>query len=133
MYDNVVSQFSGMMIKLLTSPRYRFSQASSNDVPRQPGVYAIWDRRVDQVTYVGRARSLRRRLLSDHKKGNVEGSQFRKALGGNFGLDSEKSITSYILGNCGFHFMIVEDPAEGIGFEHFTTPILAPVLNINLR
>jgi len=66
-----------MMTMLLNEPRHRFSEASAN-VPREPGVYVIYDKKA--IIYAGRTKDLRRHLLSDHKRGNTEGSQFRKEL-----------------------------------------------------
>ena len=112
MYESVVSHYVEKMKKLLTKPRYRCSDASSRDIPKEPGVYVIYDKRMDAIIYAGRTRNLKRRLLDDHKRGNVRGSQFRRALGRNFSLESESGITSYILKNCSFQFMALEDFEE---------------------
>jgi len=69
------------MNKLLTGSKWKFSEVSSKDAPQEPGVYVIHDEKLETIIYIGRTKNLRRRLLSDHKRGNVEGSQFRKALG----------------------------------------------------
>ena len=102
--ESVVSHYVEMLKKLLAEPRYRFADASSLDVPRAAGVYVIHDKRTGAIIYAGRTKNLKRRLLGDHKRGNVKGSQFRKALGRNFTLNSEDEITSYILKNCSFQF-----------------------------
>jgi len=80
-----------------------------------------------------RTRNLGRRLLGDHKRGNVKGSQFRKALGRNFALKSEDAITSYILKNCSFQFMALEEFEETVRLEHFAIAVLGPILNIRLK
>jgi excinuclease UvrABC nuclease subunit len=121
------------MNKLLTGSRLNFFEASSEHVPKEPGVYAIYDKRVKAITYVGRTKNLRRRLLGDHKRGNVKGSQFRRALKQNFALESEMEITTYILENCTFQFMVINEFDEMVRLEHFTTAILAPILNIKLK
>jgi excinuclease UvrABC nuclease subunit len=122
-----------MMNKLLTEPRFSFSEASSKDVPEELGVYVIYDKKVKSIIYAGRTKNLRRRLLGDHKRGNVRGSQFRRALQKNFALKSESDITSYILENCSFQFLAIKQFEEIIRLEHFATAILAPILNVKLK
>lgn len=133
MYDVVISKYVAMMNNLLSEPKLSFSEASSNDVPKEPGVYVIYDKKVKAIIYAGRTKNLRRRLLSDHKRGNVEGSRFRKALQQNFGLKSESEITGYILDNCSFQFLVIKGFEEMVRLEHFITAVLAPILNIRLK
>lgn len=133
MYESVVLLYTNKMEELLERPKLGFSEASSENVLREPGVYVIFDKRLEKIIYVGRTRNLRRRLLGDHRRGNVEGSQFRKALGKNFELKPEAEITEYILKNCSFQFMVVKSFEEMIRLEHFTTAVLAPLLNIRLK
>ena len=133
MYESVVSHYVEMLKRLLAKPRYRFVDASSLDVPKKPGVYVIYDKRINAIIYAGRTKNLNRRLLGDHKRGNVRGSQFRKALGQNFTLNFENEITSYILKNCSFQFMVLEKFEEIVRLEHFTTAVLAPLLNVQLK
>jgi len=122
-----------MMNKLLTEPRFSFSEASSKDVPEELGVYVIYDKKVEAIIYVGRTKNLRRRLLGDHERGTVRGSQFRRALQENFALKSESDITGYILENCSFQFLVIKEFEEMVRLEHFTTAILAPILNVKLK
>ena len=124
--------FSKKMSELMSGAYTSFSEASF-DIPKDPGVYIIFDKRLGKNTYVGRSRNLRRRLLQNHKQGNVEGSQFRKALGQNFKLDSESKITKYILENCSFKCLVVKDFEEMVRLEHFVTAILGPILNVKLK
>jgi len=122
-----------MMRKLLDEPSYNFTEVSSSVVPEKAGVYVIYDKRVKAIIYVGRTKSLRRRLLGNHKRGNIRGSQFRRALKQNFSLKSESEITSYILENCSFQFLAIKEFEEIVRLEHFTTAILAPILNVKLK
>jgi len=101
--------------------------------PERLGVYVIYDKRVEATIYAGRTKNLRRRLLGDHKRGNIEGSQFRRALKRNLALKSESEITSYILQNCSFKFIVIEEFEEMVRLEHFITAIIAPALNIQLK
>jgi len=96
-------------------------------------VYAIYDRKLDKIVYVGRTKNLKRRLLGDHKRGNVKGSQFRKALGRYFDLKTESEITRYISEKYSFQFIQIQDFEEMVRLEHFTTAIMAPILNVKLR
>jgi len=133
MYDDIICQYVAIINKLLTQSRISFSEASSRLVPEEPGVYLIYDKRLDAVIYAGRTKNLRRRLLNDHKRGNIEGSQFRKALQQNFTLSSEKEIKSYILENCSFQFIVIKEFEEIIRLEHFITAVLAPTPNMRLK
>jgi len=133
MYESVVLRYVEKMNELLAKPRYSFSNVSSRDVPQKHGVYVIYDKKLEKIIYIGRTRNLRRRLLGDHKRGNVEGSQFRKALGQKLALKSETEITNYISGNCSFQFMVIKEFEEMVRLEHFATAVLAPILNIRLK
>jgi len=133
LYESIVSHYVGMLKKLLAKPRYRFADASSRDIPKKPGVYVIYEKRMNAIIYAGRTKNLQRRLLGDHKRGNVRGSQFRKALGRSFTLNSEDEISSYILKNCSFHFMALEEFEEIVRLEHFAIAVLATILNIRLK
>ena len=133
MYEPVVSQYANKMKELLERPKLSFSEASSEDVLGEPGVYVIYDERLEKIIYVGRTRNMRRRLLGDHRRGSIEGSQFRKALGNNLKLKPEAKITEYILKNCSFQFMVVKSSEEMIRLEHFSTAVLAPLLNVRLK
>ena len=128
MYDSVITRYLTMMKKLLAEPSYNFVEVSARTVPEEPGVYIIYDKKVKAIIYAGRTKNLRRRLLSNHKRGNIRDSQFRRALRQNFGLDSENEITSYILENCSFYFMAVENFEEMVRLEHFIIAVLAPSL-----
>lgn len=133
MYEDIVSHYVQNLNRLLAEPRLSFAVATSKDVPKASGVYVIYDKRTDLIIYAGRTRNLKRRLLGDHKSGNVKGSQFRKALGRNFVLKSEDEITHYILKNCSFQFFPLEEFEEIVRLEHFTIAVLGPILNVRLK
>ena len=96
-------------------------------------VYVIYNEKEMAIIYAGRTKNLRRRLFGDHKRGNIKGSQFRSALRKNYSLDSETQITRYILENCSFQFMVIEEFEEMVRLEHFTAAVLAPILNTKLK
>jgi very-short-patch-repair endonuclease len=124
--------FSKKMNELMYREFTGFSKAP-HEIPKDPGVYLIFDKRVGKNIYVGRSGNLRRRLLQNHRQGNVEGSQFRKALSQYFKLDSESKITNYILDNCSYKYLALRNFEEMVRLEHFVTAIIGPVLNVKLK
>jgi predicted GIY-YIG superfamily endonuclease len=133
LFEGAVSQYLEILKSLLAEPRYSFADASSKDVPKQAGVYAIFGKRMNTTIYAGRTKNLKRRLLGDHRRGNIKGSQFRKALGRNLVLKSEEEITCYILKNCSFQFLTLEEFEEIVRLEHFAIAVLSPILNVRLK
>jgi excinuclease UvrABC nuclease subunit len=129
--ENVALEYVGKVKELLASKSLSFKNVASDDVPDRAGVYVIFDEG-GRVIYVGRTRNLRRRLLGDHRRGNVRGSQFRKALMQNYGLTDEEQINNYV-NRFTFKFKELEDPEEKIRLEHFAIAILAPTLNVKLK
>jgi len=132
-HENVVGIYLRKMMRLLAKPKHDFSKVSLNEVPKSSGVYAIYDKKLDKIVYVGRTKNLKRRLLGYHKRGNIEGSQFRKALGRHLDLSTENEITRYITEKCSFQFIQIQDFEEIVRFEHFIIAIIAPILNVKLR
>jgi excinuclease UvrABC nuclease subunit len=126
--ENVALEYVGKVKELLASKSLSFKNVASGDVPDRAGVYVIFNEE-GRVIYVGRTRNLRRRLLGDHRRGNVRCSQFRKALMQNYGLTGEEQINSYV-NQFTFKFKEVDDPEERIRLEHFAIAILAPTLNV---
>lgn len=131
--EDTIALYSEKLKQVLSKPVYQFSTATSGTVPTEPGVYIIHDDSTKQIIYAGRSKNLRRRLLQQHKHGNITGSQFRKALGQKHNLDSEVEISDYIRDNCNFQFLPVENFEEIVRLEHFATAILAPILNTELK
>jgi hypothetical protein len=129
--ENIASEYIRKVKELLASKSLSFKNATSRDVPDKPGVYVIFDEH-DKIIYIGRTRNLRRRLLRDHKRGDIKGSQFRKALMQNYNLTSEAQINSYV-DQCTFKFKEIEDSEERIRLEHFAIAILAPTLNMKIK
>jgi len=131
-YEAVASYFTQMLRELMASRIFSFKNVDFTLVPKKAGVYLILDEQ-GEVIYIGRTANLNRRLLGDHMRGNVRGSQFRKALMQNYELKSEKQVSSYIKEKCSLKFKIVENIEERIRLEHFATAVLAPILNIKLK
>lgn len=133
MYEDVISSYMKLLNKLLVKIDYSFDDVSSSGPPTSLGVYVICDKRTKRVIYAGRSRNLRRRLLGDHRRGNVEGSQFRKAFGRSMGTTDEKEISKNIRQNCTYGYLPIENFEEAVRFEHFIIALLGPVLNTKLR
>jgi len=133
MYENVISEYMEMLNKLLAKTDHSFDEVSSSDLPRSLGVYVICDKRTKAIIYAGRSNNLRRRLLGDHRRGNIDGSQFRKAFGRSIRTTDEKEISENIRQNCTYGYLPIENFEDAVRFEHFITAILGPVLNTRLR
>jgi hypothetical protein len=130
-YENIALQYIEKVKALLRSQSFSFGNENS-DVHDKAGVYAIFNER-HEIIYIGRTRNLRRRLLGNHRSGNIRGSQFRRALMQNYGLKDEGEISNYIRQKCTFKFKEIENSLERVRFEHFATAILAPTLNMELK
>jgi len=133
LYEKVISEYLAKLKDLLSSNEYNFREASSMHVPEKPGVYVIVDKENGDIIYIGRTKNLRRRILGNHKSGNIRGSQFRKALMRIYNLKDEQEISNYIQQKCAFKFKIIENQSERIRLEHFATAVIAPKLNIQLK
>lgn len=131
MLEDVARDYVNKVRELLEGKEICFSNVATSEVPEAPGVYVIFNEQ-NEVIYVGRTINLRRRLLREHRRGNVNGSQFRRALSRNFGFESEDQISGYI-DQCTFKFKIIEDSKERIRLEHFAIAVLAPILNTKLE
>lgn len=133
MYEDKIEVYFKCLKEIVNQSVFSFAEVASQEVPKKSGVYLIKNSNSNEVIYAGRSRNLRTRLLQQHKKGNIRGSQFRKALSQKNNLGNETEITDYILSNCCFQFFVVEDFKEMVRLEHFVTAILAPTLNIELK
>jgi hypothetical protein len=130
--EKIALNFVEEVKELLASPSFRFKDVTSDDVPEDGGVYVIFDDKGDAI-YAGRTGNLRRRLLSNHRSGNVRGSQFRKALMQKYSFKNEGDISLYIREKCFFKFKKIKDPVQRIRLEHFSTAVLEPILNMKLK
>lgn len=113
---------------LVNSDKYEFSDLQSITIPTKPGLYAIYDSSGEHLLYIGESRSLRRRLLSDHLKGDKIGSSFRRNISQWLDVSEEVEISDYISHNCQFQFFQC-DLKEAKRLEHFAIAVLEPILN----
>ena len=134
MYEGIIGEYLDKLNRLLSNTNHSFDELPPTSVlSRSLGVYVIFDKRSKEVIYAGRSKNLRRRLLGDHKRGNIDGSQFRKALGRSIGTVNEEEISEYIRKNCTYQFLKLDNFKEAVRLEHFITAIIGPVLNTKLR
>jgi len=120
-----------LLRQLLHGEIYEFSSAKSSDVPEEPGVYLIREKKDGGLTvvYVGRTRNLRRRILTNHRSGNRRASIFRRKLSKHRYLKNEKEISEYIRAKCYFQFLVLKEEGERNSLEHFAISLLNPELN----
>ena len=127
--ESTIAAYSEKLKQLLNQPVYRFTEATSKQVPAASAVYVIYDTSSNQMIYAGRSQNLKTSLLNHHKKANIKSSQFRKALGQKHNLNTEAQISDYIITNCCFKLLKVQSFKEAIRLEHFITAIMTPILN----
>lgn len=130
-YQTIALDFVKKLDELMSNKSFRFKHIRSEDIPKKPGFYVIFDER-GEVIYVWRPKTFVGVCWGDHRRGNVGGSQFRKALMQNYGFMNEEQVDNYV-DRCTFRFKEIEDPQERIRMEHFATAILAPILNMKLK
>jgi len=124
-YSRLVDEYLKNLDVLQKSSKYNFS-IDGKQIPKTPGLYLIYSR--SRLIYVGETSNLKRRLLGDHKH-NTEGSAFRIAIKKYKKMQAEKAISGYILKNCSFQFIEVEDKLRRKRLEHFAIAVLNPLLN----
>ncbi len=137
-YDQIVFDYMKLLNELRNASMHTFRDSRSVDVPKKPGNYLITSNEDSTIIYIGTSSNLNRRLLSQHKSGNIGGSNFRRTVAIHFLKDRAKKasreledrISQYILQNFSFQFILIDDYVERIKFEHFSTAILSPVLNL---
>jgi excinuclease UvrABC nuclease subunit len=129
--EKIALEYVAKVKEFLASRSLSFKYALFIEVPDKPGIYAIFNKN-GKIIYIGRTKNLQRRLLEDHRRGDVKGNQFRKALMQNYGFTTKEQINSYV-DQCTFKFKEVEDPEERVRLEHFAIAILAPTLNMKVK
>ena len=75
----------------------------------------------------GKTNNLRRRILGNHRSGNIRGSAFRKALMADREFQNENEVSEYIRAGCTFQFLPVVEGLSAV--EHFAIAVLKPKLN----
>lgn len=98
--------------ELADSPQFYFDELRPTTLDMIPGVYAIFDRHTEEVLYVGKTTNLRQRLYTNHLMGNLSTARLKKYLindGSKVDVTSKEEAKEYILRNCGFKYIQIDD------------------------
>ncbi len=124
-YDTLIDSYVKQLEKLVSSESYQFQSVERKQIPKQPGIYVIFNKS-KELLYIGQSKNLQRRLIDDHLQNDKIGSAFRRNLSDALKLSSEKEITAHIRNNCYFKYMALDNPKN---LEHFAIAVLTPKLN----
>lgn len=98
---------------LLHSHKYYFSELKPSDLENGlAAVYAIFNKGDEQALYVGRTKNIRQRIYNNHLMGPLTNARLKKYLIDDDTLDDIKDAESakkYIIDNCYFQYIAVED------------------------
>jgi hypothetical protein len=118
--------------KLLASEAMPFDARIASRLPKQAGIYRIFDpRKPSETARAGRTNSaaggLRQRVYGNHLMGNQSGNlraQLKRA--GVPGCADSKSAKEYIRQHLAVQVLVVGDKAERDRLEHFMLAVLEP-------
>lgn len=126
--QNRIEQYSNMIEELTLGVIFSFKTTKPREVPSLAGVYAIYNNS-DDVIYVGTSKNMKNRIFTNHKNGNMKASSFRVQVSRLLRSKDEYEIKNYIVENCRFRVLSIEDNNERYKFEHFAIGVLNPELN----
>ncbi len=119
-----------MIGELLEKPIFNFDAELSRNLPQKPGVYRIFEKEYpEKAIYIGKSKSLKRRIVGDHYKGDRISSTLKRKLIRGLGLSNEKEVMDYLSNKCSVQFMVMENKQLQTGFEHFAVAVLTPKWN----
>ena len=72
------TEAESIVIRLLSSKKFYFSDLRPSNLPEKAGVYAIFDKETGENLYVGRTKNLRQRLYTQHLMGPIAGARLKK-------------------------------------------------------
>jgi hypothetical protein len=128
------------IVKLVGSPRHRFSTLRKDAVPETAGLYVLYKEEPLEVLYVGIARmrasvslsgvsdGLRFRIMENHLAYRGD-DNFVKYVGNEFRLTSRAEIRAFLQRQCSVHWMEVPDLRRLTRLEHLAIAALEPKLN----
>ena len=119
-------KLENLLIKLINSEEISLKNLSSSEIPKEAGVYLILNKK--EIIYIGKSDNLRRRIISNHLKGDVIASILRKKIKRIYLLKDEKDISQWIKNNCSVKFMRLKGRDISL-LEHFAIAVLNPILN----
>lgn len=108
---------------LFEDPRLR------SKLPSEGGVYRIFEKGADwrSSVYVGKSGNLQNRIYRSHLMGNQSVSPLKRKLIQDGRCTDEKAVKRYLRDNCMIQFVLINDEAERMWFEHFAIAVLKPL------
>ena len=127
-YQERIEKLSDVLQRFLAIEQVKMVELMRKDIPNTPGIYAIYVPNSQKPLYIGSTNNLRRRIYTNHLKGNREASTLRRKLFKK--LKDERSITEF-LETCLVRFISLESMSEKEikAVEHFFIAILEPKMN----
>ena len=109
-----VDEGARLAASLLASPKYSFSELKPSELPKDPGVYAIFHKATGETLYVGRTTEIRKRI-KQHIGGPENSARLKKYLVNDDRLPeivNMKKAKDYMMENCYFQFVTAEEPKQ---------------------
>lgn len=125
----IAEDYKRMLERLCSSPKIELFDIESSKITSSSGVYIIYNKKTDNIMYVGESKNLRQRILKNHIQGNVHGSVFRGAVKELHKFDNEDEITKFIKANCSIQLEEIKNARDRMLFEHFSIAVLNPPYN----
>jgi len=127
-YQERIEKLSDGLQRFLAIERVKMIELSRKDIPNSPGIYAIYAPNSQKPLYIGSTNNLKRRIYTNHLKGDEKASTLRRKLFKE--LKDERRVTEF-LETCSIRFVSLEDMSEKEikRIEHFFIAILEPEMN----
>ncbi len=128
--DDVINRFKQNLGELLKLPGLRFDAELSKRLPKEPGLYRIYEKgKAGKTIYIGKSKSLHRRIINDHFRGDKIASTLKRKLIKNSGFANEKEVENYLVRKCLVQFILIKEQALLARIEHFAIAVLSPKWN----
>ena len=98
--------------RLLCSQKHFFHELKPSDLPKEAGVYAIFDKDSGETLYVGRTKNVQQRLYTNHLMGTETNARLKKYLIEDTEMPDIKTTDDakeYIKEHCYFQYILVEE------------------------
>ena len=103
--NNIFTDVENLLTDLLNA-----KQAELTEIPDSAGVYLVYNKE-GQVMYVGKAVNIRRRILEDHRGGdvNMSTSTLRRSISRVYGIQAGRPVRDWIRDNCSFSYIVINE------------------------
>jgi len=127
-YQKRIEKLSNVFQRFLVTEQVKMAELSRREIPDSPGIYAIHAPKSQKPLYIGSTNNLKRRIYTNHLKGNKKASTLRNKLFKKF--KDEKKVTEF-LETCSIRFISLEGTSEKEikAIEHFFIAVLEPEMN----